>query len=250
MKQPRIPRFLLYGAVATAPTSKRINFKIRTKILLDRTLFRLGVTHRIDYRNYAQPHAYNRGDHSIIIASTQRIRKILPHQPLLPVNWGNIPSAQPTKDDKLIICGSGYFFPNHKGELPPRVANDLKAIRQSGVELHLLGAGFNYLLKWPALRLNSDAKNTLRAFLKACSTITVRDRHTAEFLQEFTPRDILVIGDPALFINAPSRAIVAKHKRSSIQIGINIPFHGSGSTEWIKKNLSNFIHALKNSRHG
>lgn len=214
-------------------------------MLLDRTRFRFGLTSKIDYRNYEQPHAYNRGDHSIIIATKQRARKILPNPNLLPVNWGNIAQAKPTKTDKLLICGSGYFFPTATGELPKRIANDLKEIKESGAELHLLGTGFNYLLRWPALKLNPDAKNTLQEYLKLSTTITVRDHNTKQFLQDFTPKDIRIIGDPALFIAAPSHEIQARKKDTAIKISVNIPFHGPGSTEWIKKNLFDFIGTLK-----
>lgn len=245
MQQSINRRFFLYGAAATPPLHATTDRKTRLKMLVDRARFKFGFVNGIDYRNYVGPHTYNRGDHAIIVAATQQIQRVAPRHSIVLVDWGGIQRAQPTRQDELLICGSGYFFPNSKGDLPDRIIADLIDIKKTGVRLQLLGVGFNHLLKWQNLRLSSKSEDILCELLALCSETTVRDRYTKQFLAPFTSKDIKIIGDPALFIDVPPQISRKPIAGRNVKIGINIPFHGARATDWVRKNLAQFIDVLR-----
>lgn len=241
-------RYVLYGAVAATPSQPTSNTKAWIKTILDRIAFRLGHSSKLNYKNYEAPYTYNRGDHSIIVATTQQLTKLVPQANILAVNWEGLSAINLGKADKVLVCGSGYFFPNPEGIFPKRLHQDLQAIEQSGAELHFLGVGYNYLLDWRPSnesRLPKESVDLLRRLIARATTLTVRDENTKKFLDHFTDREIAVIGDPALFLE--TRLLTAPDDRKSAppRVGINIPFHGYEPTEWIKTYLREFVATLK-----
>jgi polysaccharide pyruvyl transferase WcaK-like protein len=241
-------RYVLYGAVANKPTQSASDTKTWMKTILARIAFRLGYKAKLNYRNYTASYTYNRGDHSIIVATAQQLKKLNPQGNIATVNWEDLSSSGLSSADKVLVCGSGYFFPNPKGVFPRRLHQDLQAIEQSGAELHFLGVGYNYLLDWQPSsesRLPKESVNLLRRLLTRAATLTVRDENTRKFLANYTGRDIAVIGDPALFLENRSLVHPEDCKSANPRIGINIPFHGYEPTEWIKKYLKEFVATLK-----
>lgn len=241
-------RYVLYGAVANKPGPSASDTKARMKNLLDRVAFRLGYKAKLNYKNYETPYTYNRGDHSIIVATAQQLKKLNPGGPIVTVNWEQLSAIGLSSTDKVLVCGSGYFFPNPEGVFPKRLHQDLLAIEQSGAELHFLGVGYNYLLDWRPSResqLPKESVDLLQRLLARAVTLTVRDENTRQFLSRYTNRDIAVIGDPALFLEAPTSAGTDHPKGAKPKIGINIPFHGYEPTEWIKKYLGEFVTTLR-----
>jgi len=241
-------RYVLYGAVANKPVPAAPTTKERVKQLLDRLAFRLGYKGRLNYKNYAAPCTYNRGDHSIIVATAQHLRQLDPLANIATVNWEDWGAIDLRNTDKVLVCGSGYFFPNADGLFPKRLHQDLQAIERSRAELHFLGVGYNYLLDWRPSResrLPQKSVDLLQRLLASAVTLTVRDDNTRQFLSRYTNRDIAVIGDPALFLEAPAPANNDHPKGAKPKIGINIPFHGYEPTEWIKKYLGEFVATLK-----
>lgn len=241
-------RYVLYGAVANKPGPSASDTKARMKNLLDRVAFRLGYKAKLTYKNYEAPYTYNRGDHSIIVATAQQLRKLNPVGNIVTVNWDQLSAIGLSSTDKVLVCGSGYFFPNPEGVFPKRLHQDLLAIEESGAELHFLGVGYNYLLDWRPSResqLPKESVDLLQRLLARAVTLTVRDENTRQFLSRYTNRDIAVIGDPALFLEAPTSAGTDHPKGAKPKIGINIPFHGYEPTEWIKKYLGEFVATLR-----
>lgn len=238
-------RFLLYGAVAACPELVKSGVKMQLKLCLDRIRYKVGLMGRVSYKNYAEFNAFNRGDNAIVVATQQWVKKTFPDRQIFLVDWGMVNSVKPEGCDKLVVCGSGYFFPNSQGRLSARVADDLEWVKKSGTELHFLGVGFNYLLKWPNLQLAADSSAIVRDMLELSSTITVRDRNTQEFLRQFTSKPIRIIGDPALFIDVARRTDRSLINGRRLRVGVNVPFHGPNATEWIKKNLKKLIATLK-----
>lgn len=209
-------------------------------------VFRIGHTSRIDYKSYQRPYTYNRGDHSIIVATAQQLKKIESNCKVITIDWEKLNTVGLTKKDKVLVCGSGYFFPNPEGKFPKRLNEDLRAIDESGAELHLLGVGYNYLLDWTSTDLPAESRELLHNLLAKATTLTVRDESTKQFLSEFTNRQIAVIGDPALFIETSQFSEQAKIANTHPKIGINIPFHGHEPTLWIRSHLIQFTEILKN----
>lgn len=241
-------RYVLYGAVANKPEPSASDTKARMKNLLDRVAFRLGYKAKLNYKNYETPYTYNRGDHSIIVATAQQLKKLNPGGPIVTVNWEQLSAIGLSSTVKVLVCGSGYFFPNPEGVFPKRLHQDLLAIEESGAELHFLGVGYNYLLDWRPSResqLPKESVDLLQRLLARAVTLTVRDENTRQFLSRYTNRDIAVIGDPALFLEAPTSAGTDHPKGAKPKIGINIPFHGYEPTEWIKKYLGEFVATLR-----
>lgn len=241
-------RYVLYGAVANKPIQSASDTKTWIKTILDRIAFRLRYTAKLNYRNYTASYTYNRGDHSIIVATAQQLKKLKPQGNIVTVNWEDLGSSGLSSDDKVLVCGSGYFFPNPEGVFPRRLHQDLQAIEQSGAELHFLGVGYNYLLDWRPSnesRLPKESVDLLRRLLTRAATLTVRDENTRKFLANYTGRDIAVIGDPALFLETRSPVHPEDCKSAKPRIGINIPFHGHEPTVWIKKYLKEFVATLK-----
>jgi polysaccharide pyruvyl transferase WcaK-like protein len=241
-------RYILYGAVANRPEKPSSDTKVWLKKILDRIAFRLGQKSKINYKNYQRHYTYNRGDHSIIVATAQQLRKVYPNSEIITIDWEKLIVTNIRKKDKILICGSGYFFPNSEGIFPQRLHRDLEAIEASGAELHFLGVGYNYLLDWkPATgsSLPTESSELVQKLLAQATTLTVRDENTKRFLSGFTNREIDVIGDPALFIETTSHFQFINDKTRPPQIGINIPFHGHEPTEWIKKHLAQFAKILK-----
>lgn len=241
-------RYILYGAVANRPTRPPSDTKAWLKNILDRTAFRLGYKAKLNHKNYQAPYTYNRGDHSIIVATAQQLKKINPNSEIIKINWEQLSVANINSKDKILICGSGYFFPNQEGVLPQRLHQDLEAIEKSGAELHFLGVGYNYLLDWKPFsesRLPAESIDSIQKILARAVTLTVRDENTKRFLSPYTDKEIAVIGDPALFIETKSPFQFKNKQPRTPKIGINIPFHGHEPTEWIKKYLTEFVKALK-----
>lgn len=241
-------RYVLYGAVANKPNQPTSDIKAWMKTILDRIAFRLGYTAKLNYKNYTAPYTYNRGDHSIIVAASQQLQRLKPRVNLVTVNWADLNSSGLDSADKVLVCGSGYFFPNSEGIFPRRLYQDLQAIENSDAELHFLGVGYNYLLDWrpsSASPLPPESVNLLRRLLDRATTLTVRDENTRKFLANHTDRHIAVIGDPALFLETVPAIHPEDVQGEKLRIGINIPFHGYEPTEWIKKYLKEFVIALK-----
>lgn len=241
-------RYVLYGAVANKPAPSAPNTKAQVKRLLDRVAFRLGYKAKLNYKNYEAPYTYNRGDHSIIVATAQQLKKLDPGAYIVAVNWEQLSASGLRGTDKVLVCGSGYFFPNPGGVFPKRLHQDLQAIEQSGAELHFLGVGYNYLLDWrpsSEAQLPKESVDLLQRLLARAVTLTVRDDNTKQFLARHTDRDIAVIGDPALFLEGASTSGTDHLRDLKPRIGINIPFHGYEPTEWIKRYLKEFVATLK-----
>lgn len=241
-------RYILYGAVVDVPDSFSYGVKHSIKRFVDKSAFRFGYVERIDYRNHQDGGAYNRGDHSIIVSMTQRIGALDANGRIAAVQWGGLESAGLESADKVLICGSGYFFPDAMGRLPQRMFSDLRAIEAAGCELHFIGAGYNRLLAWDRLKdeaLSVEACQLLRQLLESASTITVRDDNTRNFLLGFVEKNVDVIGDPALFIESPIGSVDFPGGDAPLRVGLNVPFHGPQSTAWVRKNLSHFIEVLK-----
>lgn len=241
-------RYVLYGAVATKPNQTTLDAKTWIKTILDRAAFRVGYKAKLNYKNYEAPYTYNRGDHSIIVATAQQLKNLYPKANSVTINWENLCASSLSSADKVLVCGSGYFFPNAGGIFPKRLHKDLQAIEQSDAELHFLGVGYNYLLDW---RMSGESQlpevsvDLLKRLLTRAVTLTVRDGNTRKFLAQYTDREIAVIGDPALFLKARPNVNPEHRKGANLRIGINIPFHGYEPTEWIKKYLIEFVGALK-----
>lgn len=241
-------RYVLYGAVANKPAPSAPDTKERMKYLLDRIAFRLGYKAKLNYKNYTAPYTYNRGDHSIIVATAQHLRKLDPPADITTVNWEDLSAIDLRNTDKVLVCGSGYFFPNPDGVFPKRLHQDLQVIELSGAELHFLGVGYNYLLDWrpsSEAQLPKESIDLLQRLLARAVTLTVRDDNTRQFLARYTDRDIAVIGDPALFLECTSAAGTDHGRGEKPRIGVNIPFHGHEPTEWIKRYLKEFVATLK-----
>lgn len=241
-------RYIIYGAAVDVIERSSFELKLWVKRVLGRTAFRAGRVDWIDYRYHLSPHAYNRGDHAIVVAMDQRLKEIDKSSRIVAIQWGELGAANLTKYDKVLVCGSGYFFPNSNGELPQRISDDLRVIKKSGSELHFVGVGYNHLLAWrdsDGDSLSVDSRNLLVELLGCAGILTVRDSNTKKFLSKFTGKDIKVIGDPALFIDCSPDLDVVGAGRSRPRVGINIPFHGPQSTRWVKKNLHQFIGAIK-----
>lgn len=242
-------RYILYGAVANRPDKPPSDTKTQIKKIIDRIAFRLGHKSQLNYKNYQRPYTYNRGDHSIVVATAQRLREIDQTCEIATVDWEQLDEAAVRSHDKILICGSGYFFPNPEGVFPQRLQRDLDIIENSGAELHFLGVGYNYLLDWkPQSELNLPLASIklLKRLLSRATTLTVRDKNTKWFLSNFTDKEIEVIGDPALFIETAPPPQLKNGEAKNPQIGINIPFHGYEPTEWIKNYLSEFVDFLQN----
>jgi len=245
---PKNVRYVLYGAVANKPNQATLDIKTWIKTVLDRAAFRLGYKAKLNYKNYEATYTYNRGDHSIIVATAQQLKKLHPQANFVTLNWENLSPGSLSSTDRVLVCGSGYFFPNPDGIFPKRLHQDLQAIERSGAELHFLGVGYNYLLDWrpsSESHLPQASVDLLQRLLSRAATLTVRDDNTKNFLAQFTNREIAVIGDPALFLAAPSPVKTERRKGANPRIGINIPFHGYEPTEWIKKYLVEFVATLK-----
>lgn len=243
-----VGRIILYGAVVDVPDRPSYGLKHYVRRFVDKTAFRLGYVHRLDYRNHLDGHTHNRGDHSIIVAMKQRIRAIERTRCIVAVQWGRLEAAGLTSRDKVLICGSGYFFPDQKGRLPDRIFSDYRAIETSGCEVHFVGVGYNRILAWRSLDeqlLLSESRQMLRKMLDRAATLTVRDGNTKRVLSNFTNRSIRVVGDPALFIEAPALAVRGVKERCQPRVGLNVPFHGPQSTMWVRKNLRQFVGAIK-----
>lgn len=241
-------RYVLYGAVANKPAPSAPDAKERMKYLLDRIAFRLGYKAKLNYKNYTAPYTYNRGDHSIIVATTQHLRNLDPLADITTVNWEDLGAIDLRNTDKVLVCGSGYFFPNPDGVFPMRLHQDLQAIEQSGAELHFLGVGYNYLLDWQPsseAQLPKESIDLLQRLLARAVTLTVRDDNTRQFLARHTDREIAVIGDPALFLEGASTPGKDYRIDKRPRIGLNIPFHGYEPTEWIKRYLKELVATLK-----
>jgi len=223
-------------------------WRISVKRALDRLAFRLGHYSRLNYKNYQLPSTYNRGDHSIIVATEQQLKHLAIKRNIVRVTWENLGAIHLSKKDKVLICGSGYLFPNEHGELPKRLFDDLVLIEKSGCELHFLGAGFNSLLDWDkasTASLSTRSSELMTALMNRAVTLTVRDENTQRFLGKYTERNVEVIGDPALFITAPHYRPFLQQRSQRPKVGVNIPFHGKEPTLWIQKHLTLFIRTLK-----
>ena len=241
-------RYILYGAVANPPKESTHTIRTKIKYIIDRIAFKLGYKSHLNYKNYQQPYTYNRGDHSIIVATEQELRKTNPAIEIITIDWEQLNKADIKKEDKILICGSGYFFPNPEGLFPQRLQRDLNVIEASGAELHFLGVGYNYLLDWkPQGEINLPPASTelLTKLLSRATSLTVRDENTKQFLSSFTKKEIEVIGDPALYIETELPPRLDIEQTRALQIGINIPFHGYEPTEWIKKHLLEFVEFLR-----
>lgn len=241
----------LYGAAAVSmPKEKKVPLKTKTRAIRDQLMLRGGFPIWLDYRNYLTEATYNRGDKAIIDAMEVKLASLTSLKNIIRINWDQISKARLTPNDKLLICGSGYIFPNKKGQLPARIFRDAAEIIHKKLELHLIGAGLNHLIDWnnPDIKLESDSEKLLAQLLEHAQTVTVRDSASARFLQRYTRKDVKIIGDPALYLTTPAGSAANRGYRRH-KIGLSVPFHGIEPTIWIKKNFSNLAGYLKRLKH-
>lgn len=241
---------ILYGAVATPPTSieeKWVASKIKIRHLTDRVKFKLLKQHSADYRNYASENNYNRGDHAIVQASAQTIRRFLPNTALAPLNWEERETSL-EQQAPIAICGSGYFFLNEHAQFPNRMRDDLAWFKRQKLAM-IYGSGVNLIdprLERGDPCLPPDEADFLAEFLEECEHISVRDAASQRLLQSCTSSTVHLVGDPALFIEASNASHVERYLPASrIHIGINLPFHGPSACARINEDFDSYVIAFK-----
>lgn len=242
---------IVYGAVAQPPAPLGNSWeasKHRLRRIADRLIFGTLKRRRVNYRNYASKHIYNRGDYAIIQASAQAIKACNQHLELRRINWEEINRPE-NSNIPFSICGSGYFFLNSKQQFPARLRSDLSWIKSGNTLSMIYGSGVNLIdpkLLHEDISLPPAEADFLCDFLSHCEHISVRDATSQRILQECTSSQVHLIGDPALFIepnNRISSEQIFSEKR--IHIGINFPFHGPGSSARINEDLRSYVIALK-----
>ena len=251
MKITQPARIIIYGAVSRAPSKNPQTLdKIKRSIHLiaDRIVIRTGLTQRINYKNYERYWTYNRGDLAITDSAQASLRKIGCNNSIIRANWGELPELGLTEEDIIIVAGSGYIHPDKTGNLPARIFSDYESIKNSGSKVALIGIGVNVLLDWnhsKATSLTTDSRNILDDLFSLCSLITVRDEQSRNFIQQLGAHSPSIIGDPALFLPEQAEHTNKHQSKTGIRIGLSIPFHGIEPTEWIQKNIKEFINFLK-----
>ena len=241
---------ILYGAIATPPSTieKRwVTRKIKIRRLTDRLKFKLLNQHSANYRNYASKNNYNRGDHAILQASAQTIRRFLPNTELKPLNWEERDTSLGQKTS-IAICGSGYFFLNERAQFPKRLRDDLAWFNRQKMAM-IYGSGVNLIdprLEKGGLSLPPEEADFLAEFLEKFEHISVRDAASQRLLQSCTSRTVHLVGDPALFIEA-SKPPQAEQRLASgrVHIGINLPFHGPSACARINEDFDSYVIAFK-----
>lgn len=168
--------------------------------------------------------------------------------PIVRANWGELAELGLGDQDIVIIAGSGYIHPNKTGALPTRIFLDHEALKKSGCRVSLIGIGVNVLLDWnhsQATRLTKESSSILDALFGFCSLITVRDEQSKIFIHQLGGYSTSIIGDPALFLPKQLNELNAHKPGPELHIGLSIPFHGIEPTEWIRKNIKEFIEFLR-----
>jgi polysaccharide pyruvyl transferase WcaK-like protein len=227
---------------------KRVCFGLR-----DRLLFMIGRTDFIDYRNYESKYSSNIGDIAISDAISELLIKKIPTVNLTYCNCGNIsnkPSQISNGSNPIIVAGGGYFFIDRKGRLANRLISDLEHFKSTDAPLILFGVGLNqpekYTFDFSVNAIHPDDVDLIRSILQRSQLISVRDETTKLFLNQFTNKEIYLIGDPAIYLSAENNTkSPIPTNNSNVVIGINIPFHGPASNINLKRNIFKYIYLLK-----
>ncbi|MBY0341746.1 MAG: polysaccharide pyruvyl transferase family protein [Rhodocyclaceae bacterium] len=250
----------IYGAAAdiSPHLARRLpllaSLKRNLKVWRDQYRLRYAANFHCDYRDYSVKYATNIGD--IAIAETIRLnlRQALPDCSLSNVDWGDTAPLHALNSkrriDLLVVAGGGYFLFNHDGGLQPRLRADLDFLKTSGIPYMLWGVGvnqpFNPQGEQCRITPSLDDKETLRSLLDGADLVTVRDVYSADYLSALTGQNVQLIGDPALHTAAALGFPPAeKQDADTTLIGINLPFHGPSSNQFLLANLAAYVRALK-----
>ncbi|MDP2073784.1 polysaccharide pyruvyl transferase family protein [Hydrogenophaga sp.] len=238
----------IYGAVTQRPgDSCDFNIKQNIRQSIDRILFRLTPKNTIDYRNYLNSGVYNLGDHAIALAAAQQVNSVAKHIDVNLVDWGALESA--TRSTPTLIAGSGYFFIEPSKSPAARIELDSQYLLKNSIAHAFHGVGVNYVSSGRRLTLGDipeEGQKLLSRSLAKARAISVRDATSKSILQPLTDTNVIITGDPALFIKSDT----ANHRLNpaigtSLTIGINIPFHGPAASARVSKDLKSYIQFFK-----
>lgn len=249
---------VLYGALANPPapleTSQRIKLGLKRAFFSRRDLIgcQPGKPPTFDYRNYGRHESTNVGDQAISQAISLALASHGAVVPLTPVNWGDYAAIRqsltpPHTNDWLLVAGGGYVFFQRNGELSSRLARDLALCEQRQIKLALVGIGINQQTDSTSnVNVSPEDAETLKLLLQRSSLISVRDAFTQHVLKEYTDKEVMLTGDPALHLaSLLSIATPERQTGDSPSIGLNFPFHGPTSTALLSKNFHSYGVALR-----
>ena len=250
----------IYGAEPGPPTSPGpigafVRFLKRARAFRrDAKGFLAGDLTGLDYRNYVSPYTINQGDLAIGQAVTRFVRAHAPEASIDMIRWGQI-TRQQTPWSDFVIAGSGYIIFDAKGNVAPRLVQDIGFFKQFGIQPILFGIGIN---QPKAARPDSGAididpatETDLRELLSIAKSISTRDSFTQATLSRYTDKRVELIGDPALHfghLHDIRHSVRPTSQGRRPLIGLNLNFHGPSSTKLLQRNLPIFAKALKSIR--
>lgn len=254
MTRPSDKEIIAYGAAAEPQVRlggwSKIRNAARTAYYStrDRLRWKRGDLSALDYRNYQDPTALNRGDQAIVDAVLAKLRQRDEALAFRRTNWQGLEQV-PSSASMVAICGGGYLFLDRQAQLARRVEADLEMFRDVSTPVVLFGVGINQLLEPGRSRTQQivePAARTLSSLLERADLISVRDWTTQRMLQQHTDKPVHMVADPALYLAPPRPAerAVNAHPR----IGINFPFHGLTSTAHLRRNLRLYVDLLQRMR--
>lgn len=250
----------IYGAAAdisphlARPLPMLAGLKRSLKVWRDQYRLRHAASFHCDYRDYSVEYATNIGDIAIAETIRRNLRQALPDCILSNVDWGDTARLHALNSDRridlLVVAGGGYFLFNHDGGLQPRLHTDLDFLKTSGIPYMLWGIGVNQPFNPQGERCHitpsAEDRQTLRSLLDGAGLVTVRDAYSADYLSALTEQKVQLIGDPALHAAAALGITPAEEKNTGTTlVGVNLPFHGPSSNEFLLANLAAYVRALK-----
>ncbi len=254
MTRPSEKEIIAYGAAAEPQLRlgvwNRMRNAARTAYYStrDRLRWKRGDLSALDYRNYQDPTALNRGDQAIVDAVLAKLKQRDDALAFKRTNWQRLEEV-PSTASMVAICGGGYLFLDRQAQLARRVEADLEMFRDVATPVVMFGVGINQLLepgRARAQKVVEPTARTLEAMLARADLISVRDWTTQRMLQQYTDKPVHMVADPALYLAPPRPA--GRAAPPILRVGINFPFHGLTSTAHLRRNLRLYVELLQRIR--
>jgi len=238
-----------------SPIRRSVYVQIWNKLrrMADFILFKYFGVWTFQFYNYIKTTGDNRGDIAIRIASEQLIHDYIDDTAsFLEIGWHELDeTAAAIVNDTcsaIVVAGGGYIFIDSSGNVPFRIEQHLKALRNINRPIFGLSIGVNRLLapQCPDLA-HVEKSDALCDLLSRFSLISVRDGASKSVLERFVDTcSVHVVADPALFLKRSPHLSLPETKNSfELWVGINVNFHGKHSTSLLKHNVECIAQVLQ-----
>lgn len=185
----------------------------------------------------------NRGDHAIVIAVQDLIKKVYPKCqitdfPIEALHDESRANLIKINSHDLVVVGGGGIFYSYFLPYNGKMINQIK------IPIAIFGTG--YIREIGGRKLKDDETKSIIALTNKAKVVGVRDYYTKRFLEKNKSKaQVELVGDPAIALEA-KKPKNFELKKDKIKIGVNLNYSGwLGFGKWHNEIISSYTDVIQ-----